>query len=198
MKNLNHKDAIRCFIAIDLPTEPKQKITHSYPTSKDKRVKWIPFSNLHLTIKFLDSLSVSTIKKIKNILGQIKFDLNLSIALHSLGVFPQKGYPRVLWISFQEKKEGKILSLFQTIEERLSVLDIPKEKRIFKPHITIARCRIYNNNDLQEFNRIKKEYEKKISPFFNEYYSIPGISLFQSQLLPTGAVYSKLWESPSS
>jgi 2'-5' RNA ligase len=71
-----------------------------------------------------------------------------------------------------------------------AALGIPAEKRPFSPHLTLAR--IKEKPDLQPLREI---VAAQPSLDFGQ-FEAPSFFLYQSQLRPSGSVYTKLAEFP--
>jgi 2'-5' RNA ligase len=85
------------------------------------------------------------------------------------------------------------LSLLQKrIDSVLEQKGFPKEKRVFNPHLTLAR--IKEDASLQN----RQEFAKLIETtyFTGKYhFEVNCVTLMRSQLLPGGAVYHRLAEA---
>jgi 2'-5' RNA ligase len=74
--------------------------------------------------------------------------------------------------------------LQHNLENRLSDVGFPKEKRSFKGHLTLGRFKEPANRDT--IRRAMAEY----SDMENERFEAGRMVLFKSDLNPSGAVYS--------
>lgn len=99
----------RHFIALTLPVEVTQSIQQLQRELRDplesSRVRWVPATNLHITLKFFGSmLSLdSDLQKVKNIMDTIASSYHsFPVELKGIGVFPKWKKPRVLHISMSE------------------------------------------------------------------------------------------------
>ncbi len=198
MNSLKEKQQLtRTFLAIDLPKNIKELIgnIHQNLTNNLKKIiKWVRPENLHLTLKFFGSI---TDKKINDIIFHIKnlnINLNMDLFIDSYGMFPLKATPKILWISFKEKKNNKLLQIFKTIEQELKKIEIPEERRPFIPHITIARLKCQEQKDLDKFKIIMEQFKKQFVYISNEHFNIKKLTLFKSKLKPSGAIYSAIKE----
>ena len=172
-------------IKVEIAKELKNFIIDLKTNLKDEKFKWVDYSNYHLTLKFLGETSENLIPQIDNVLKNIaKNNQKFSIQLSGIGVFKNISNPRVLWIGINESEE--LNSLFNSIEDKLSLLGFKKEKRDFNPHLTIARIKFLKNKKFL-LNKILNNCDKKWnqSPV-NEFI------LFESILKREGAVYNEL------
>lgn len=174
-------DTKRVFIAV----VPPENIIHSlartvsyYKKEKwGKDVKWVKPENLHLTLKFIGQLESNKMAKISSVVesaleGFGAFPLEISKLL----VFPTPLKPKIL--SAGTGENSSLIELAESIETSLLGMGIPKEKRRFKGHITLGRCKKLFAGP----QKIKDKIKKKVF-FVNE------IVVFQSVLRPDGPEY---------
>lgn len=184
--------AIRAFIALEISQPHKQKISGliSSLKSSDADIRWLAENQMHLTLKFLGNIQQDSVKNISQILRSIAMDTNaFTMDLTGIGAFPNIKHPKVIWLGI-EKGSLSINILSDKIEQGLEHLGFKREKRLFKPHLTLGRVKSLKN--------IKKLLDiiAKIKFQCEEFILINKIILFQSTLTPKGAVYSILEEYP--
>ncbi len=185
---VDSKDKIRSFIAIEFPQVLRSKLESLQRELKRQEadVKWVRPEGIHLTLKFLGSISRDEIDRISNVLaGIVPRWSPFSMKIKGLGCFPSVRNPRVLWMGIQEGA-GEVLSLQKAIEKASLEKNFPPEDRPFKPHLTLGRIRSPRRREAlmasMETNR-----DIEIGSFFAQ-----EVSLFQSELKPSGAVYTRL------
>lgn len=109
----------------------------SQPWASD--VDWTPEKNWHLTLKFLGELSAEQVEAIEHSMrdwfaeGMSYFEAEL-IAI--------KGFPQAQSGPFMVATlEATLLlqALVREIEEQLRCFEIPKDRRAFRPHITLGK-----------------------------------------------------------
>jgi 2'-5' RNA ligase len=89
----------------------------------------------------------------------------------------------VLWIGLEVPEAMK--KLYSNMEEELSRLHFPKEKRKFSPHLTIGRVK-----GLRGMEALMSVVER--TDFGPETVSVARIVAMKSDLRPTGVVYAPL------
>ena len=154
-------------------------------------IRWVASESIHLTLKFLGNVSRQMMGDIsesvrKGSQGVSPFKLGIG----ELGVFPDMRSPRVLWVGIHGDLD-KLRDLQQGIDSALVPLGFTVEKRPFTPHLTLARLREGTSPvERQSFGKLV------MNTTFDSKYEIPvkSLSLMQSQLSPSGAVYSRLDE----
>lgn len=184
----------RAFIALDLPEPIKDQIYALYETFFRKYtlfIKWVKKENLHLTLKFLGSITDEKITEIKNLLAKINYHYNLII--DSFGVFPINRMPRVFWMGLEDGNK-QLEPCFNLLEEELQKIGFAKEERRFVPHLTMARLKLKNNSELKVFDKIKEEFEKRFMQLKKGNFQVDKITLFKSELTSQGSIYTKIFE----
>ena len=178
---------IRTFIALDIP-ETVAKVALSLQSSvkvNPKAVRWERKENIHITLRYIGPTAPREVEKINRLLSEIvgqNSDLSLNIS--GTGCFPKKERPRILWLGV----DGDVVELkllVEMINSEMDQLGYPQEERNYSPHISIGRIRYPQmiTPDVTDF--LSAEYE----PIF---WNIPKINYYQSELLPSGAIYSIL------
>jgi 2'-5' RNA ligase len=183
---------IRAFIAIELPEELQSgilRLQNEFKSAGHTRVKWVTPQNIHLTLKFLGNISSEKAEEIKEVLEKAKQGIApFQLKTDKLGAFPNIRQPRVFWLGMTGELET-LLTLQQCIDKALINLGFSKEERLFSPHITIARTR--DSATREEKAEFGKSIEK--TPFTDRYtIYVASFNLMRSQLLPSGAIYSRL------
>lgn len=132
---------MRAFIGIDFAPEVKKEIFNLQQRLRKYalRGRWKHSDNFHLTLKFLDEISLTQQAQIneamqKVCLGQKPFKL----AVTSLGVFNGKEAIRVLWLGLTGDL-FELKGLQRQIDQALGPLGFAPEKRQYSPHITIGQ-----------------------------------------------------------
>jgi 2'-5' RNA ligase len=178
---------IRLFIASKIILDPSTKKHISSIRSKLHRenIKWVNTDIMHITYKFLGDTDEQLLPDIKDQLQEIaaKFP-KTSLILKGMGVFPSPFKPRVLWLGFEEN--NILTKLAESIDKQLEQLGFETENRPFKPHLTLGRIKyLKDKNTLLE---LLKNYQTC------QFQEIPinQITLFKSQLTPSGPIYTPL------
>jgi len=167
---------MRCFVAINLPEEVKEKIKKITDTLPENGIKKVAKENLHLTLKFLGEVKERAIEKVENKLSEIKFN-KFSIGLKDIGFFPSRNFIRVVWIGIGEGKE-EIEELQKKIDEKLS--ELFKKEENFEPHLTIARVK---------FLKDKKSVHRLEKIKFKDCFEVESFELMESILRREGPIY---------
>jgi RNA 2',3'-cyclic 3'-phosphodiesterase len=184
---------VRTFIAVDFPpgiiTKIENIINYFKTKTPNQDFKWVSPENLHLTIKFIGEISPKKLVQVKSIItNAFQAQPAFNISIEGLGMFPNAKQPRVIWLGITD---GETLTrIHQVIDQALIKVEIGQDQRKFNPHLTIARIQKSTSPD-----RAKKIGET-LSQFKVESLGnirIDAIHLYQSELTPTGPIYTPLF-----
>jgi 2'-5' RNA ligase len=184
-------EKIRSFIALEMPDEIRRALDEiSFNLRKELAnvpLRWVPIENIHLTLKFLGDIDQAQVQAVDEILKSLTKGLRpFDISLEDLGAFPNLQRARVLWVGVKVQAIGEFQ---QKLEERLSKLQFKPEARKFEPHLTLARVRGHaRRSDLEVIRDVILSAEAPRSQ-----PALAGtITLFRSELKPSGSVYNVL------
>ena len=174
---------IRTFIALDIPNFVVEKIFEILTSQVgDKKVKWQSKDKIHLTLKFIGDFEQKLIPELVEKLNFLNDLQTQKIELTEFGFFYTNKSPRVFWIKPVISKE--LIKTVDEIEEVLLQYDIPKEKRKFSPHLTLLKIK---NDEKVDF--LNKLITLKFEPIV---FESNLITLYKSDLHPSGAIYNSL------
>ena len=183
---------IRSFIAIELPSELKTilgSFQNEMASAGGSFVKWVSPDSIHITLKFLGNIFTEKVEAISLAIEQACAGTGpFTLKSGELGGFPNLKQPRVLWIGLHGDID-RVKLLQMSIDNNLARLGFDKEKREFTPHITLARMRDKASPaDHRKFGELimNKRFD------FRYKIDVESINLMRSQLLPGGAIYSRL------
>ena len=178
---------MRAFVGVRIDPEMAQRISEVQAQLKPRLIgiRWVGRENLHFTLKFLGAVGEEKIAPIINALEQTLRAVScFPITGRGIGVFPDIRRARILWAGL----EGKGLEpLAREVESTLEPMDFAREKRVFRPHLTIGRWR----NPVSQVERLREEIERWKDHAFGA-SRVEEVVFFQSVLKPEGAVYSPL------
>jgi 2'-5' RNA ligase len=100
---------IRAFLAIDLEPQVIEKICRSIDDLRERipAVRWVPMTNLHLTVKFFGNVEEARVEPIAAALReQLHLFPRFTINAKGLGVFPERGRPKILWVGLTGNELG--------------------------------------------------------------------------------------------
>ncbi len=181
----------RIFIAAEFP-EPLtadliKSIQHLWP-GLNQGIRWVPRYQMHLTLKFIGEYPQENIPAIQWVCQKLaEVPARITVQVSGFGVFPNRQNPSVLWAGLQ--KAESLICLQENLDKEMEILGIAREKRAFKPHLTLARIKPYF--PAEHFKRLFSPLNLSDAAFNQETY-IEKITLFESQLSREGAIYQKI------
>jgi 2'-5' RNA ligase len=177
---------MRLFIAVDLPNEIRKKLADVQrelrPASAG--VRWVAPESIHITLKFIGETPEKMLEDIDTALNGFTW-LPFTITVRGVGFFPGNRSPRVFWAGLEAPT---MKDMAEELDTRMERLGFDKEKRAFRPHITLARARDTRiDSSLVAASEPYQQYD------FGSFLA-DRVFLFQSTLHPSGAVYERLKE----
>ncbi|NIN69358.1 MAG: RNA 2',3'-cyclic phosphodiesterase [Anaerolineae bacterium] len=186
-------EQIRTFVAIELDDGLKKRLTEAQDLLKGRGiadlVRWVKPGGIHLTLKFLGNVPADRINEIIVAINQGSRGIRpFALSFGRLGCFPSPSRPNVIWIGVDGDTET-LTRLQGGIENRLSTLGHPPEKRKYTPHLTLGR--VARHVETGERRQLGRLIEKQSIDLLGE-MTVLEVSLMKSELSPAGAKYSRL------
>ncbi|MBQ9454008.1 MAG: RNA 2',3'-cyclic phosphodiesterase [Desulfovibrio sp.] len=177
------KDAlVRAFVAVNVSEPAASELERFLDGLKPlARLRWVSREQFHITLRFLGEQTQQTIERVKGSLRHVQF-APFEVALSYGGAFPGIRKPYVLWLSGKHGMEH-LSALAEDVNNAIDHVGLPREKRAFKPHLTLART---DGTLLPPALLTKLENPPIIA------WRCEGFELMRSRLTPRGAVYSKI------
>ena len=180
-------DEVRCFVAIEVP-KPVQALLEPVQTrlqSEIRKVSWTKSGNFHLTLKFLGDVHSEAMSAVSEAVENVAAPQSpFSIEFGGIGAFPTLARPRVIWIGIKHGA-ATVSHLAKAVDLELKHLGFPTDNR-FHPHLTLGRLRSPMN--LQPLKSVLRKYDT----IDGATVRVNEITVMQSQLHPTGAIYTPL------
>jgi RNA 2',3'-cyclic 3'-phosphodiesterase len=167
---------LRLFVALELPADIRSQIV-SVDTPNTRA---IPLEALHVTLAFLGSRPPSDVDAISRVLQAEADTPAPRLATAGTVVLP-RGRPRVIAVALDDP-DGTLGALQGRVSAGLAAAGVYKpEKRPFRAHVTTSRLR-----PRALLPRIDHSWPDGIG------FTADRLTLFRSQLHPTGARYTAL------
>jgi RNA 2',3'-cyclic 3'-phosphodiesterase len=197
---------MRLFVAIELPPSwlgglgelqsRMQAALQADTQLRDTKVRWVKPDSIHLTLKFIGEVAPDRLEAIKGQLaGAVPDSPNIALSFWRAGSFSDRRSPRVIWAGIDSPQREELYALAASIETWLGAAGVPRERRAFTPHLTLARL----PQELPDAIRTRVAevttavQAPEITPFV-----VHSVSLIQSHLGPGGARYERLMAYPIS
>lgn len=176
----------RLFLAIDIPDYVRTSLS-TLQEETWKGFHWVPFERFHLTLKFIGDIPGQYQSKIEAAIEPIEVQPFL-LPIEGLGVFPTMGHPHAVWAGVSTA-HPRLFQLHKRIEDALFNIGIEPEKRIYHPHITVARVNHAADETVRQF--IKRHPDFGAAPF-----KVETFHLMRSELLDGKRHYTveRTWE----
>lgn len=180
---------MRLFVAADLPDEVRDAVA-----AEQKRIasslrgagalKWTKPEHSHLTLVFLGDVADLRVPAVVETVNRDVELVPFDVTLESIGVFPPRGAPRVLWLGIG-RGAGALADLQRAIADRIAALGLPLEQRAFHAHLTLARWR--ESRPADRARAVKAAPRGVVARA-----RVDGATLYQSRLSPAGSTYVPL------
>ncbi|MCP4083136.1 MAG: RNA 2',3'-cyclic phosphodiesterase [Planctomycetaceae bacterium] len=132
---------IRSFIAIDIPSDAARGLGRVIRRMAQKwpEYRWADPQTLHLTLNFLGNVPDEKLPRVCEILREtLANHSRFSFELQGLGAFPKATRPKVIWVGVGEGK-SPLSRLFYDFAQNLEELRLDRDRKAFRPHISLAR-----------------------------------------------------------
>ena len=180
---------IRAFLALDPPEEILREIGRIQDRLRkliQGDFRWVRPEGIHLTLKFFGDVPENAVANISAVAGRAAAAVgSFELAIGGTGVFPDPSRPRVVYLGMSGEV-ARLVTFQQRLERALGEIGFPPEERPFRPHLTLGRIKSPKGLiGLAE----ALEKEKMVTAGM---FTASGLNLFQSDLTPRGAVYTRL------
>ena len=188
---------MRLFLAIDLDEAARRALgaeqARLAQLVRGSPLKFVRPEQLHVTLVFLGEVAPDRATAVRAAVEAPLEGAPFEAVFDTLGTFPPRGAPRVLWIG-ATTGAAEMIALQQHLAARVTALGIEIERRAFHPHLTLGRWRESHPRD-----RVAVVESPRLRPGVRVF--VDGVTLYQSRLSPAGAAYTSLaratLESPS-
>lgn len=179
---LNMQPKNNFFFALTIPEEacPALRLVQEHLPKDGIRYSLTRY--FHITLKFLGELdemqALQVQLKGKEVVERMKFSPeDLEMAFSYVGVFRRNSEPSVIWAGVE--MNSVFFDLQRNLEEALEPVGFRRDKKRFRPHITLARVRdVERSTSLETLESLNHLGVKHTS------FSVNELSLMQSHLVP--------------
>ncbi len=182
----------RLFIAVDLSIQVVERLatlqaelnaTVADQWGEAVRLGTVKAPNIHLTLKFLGDTAPEMLPVIQETLRVLCRPLfPFEVECRGVGAFPELARAQILWAGVDETSAEVLGLLHRALQRDLVKIGVEKERRPFRPHVTLARVK----------SEESRSFEELLTPLeavsFGKSF-IKDLILFESRLEPSGARY---------
>jgi len=185
---------LRLFLAVDLPLPLLQSVVDGVEKLKKSvgrgsRFRWLATQNIHITLKFLGEVEKSQLEQFSGCCAAIEWS-TFVLKLGGSGYFPSVKRPHVFWQGFSAGID-EMRGLLSQVERCAVGIGVLKDFRPYTPHLTLARIKpSKDGNAVAVFRQLQKKADDLLP--VGSSFPVTAFSLYQSQLTPAGAVYTRL------
>ena len=181
---------MRLFVALDLTPEVRAALVALLQKLQRAAadIRWVNPEGLHLTLKFIGEAPPEKLSPIQEALAGVTSPAPVELDFSSVGYFPNERRPRVFWVGV--RASDNLAPLAAQLEAVLEPLGIPRENRPYVPHLTLGRFKSPTG-----LARLQQEIAQLPSTQFGRVQA-EEFYLYQSQLSPRGARYTRLETFP--
>ncbi|MDD1710809.1 MAG: RNA 2',3'-cyclic phosphodiesterase [Methanoregulaceae archaeon] len=179
---------VRLFVAIDLPTDIRErlKVPQEHLKKSTARLNPVDPALIHITLKFIGEVPQDAIGKIIGVLSGVSFS-PFDLRVTGIGSNNPR-QPRVIWCTIEDG--GGSAALHAKVEDVLSTVGIARDDRPFRPHATIAR--------VKQGDPTLPGWIRAIPPGDFGTCTVNRFRLKKSTLTPGGPIYETILEVPTS
>jgi RNA 2',3'-cyclic 3'-phosphodiesterase len=184
---------IRTFLAVNISVAIRRRAVELQKKLRQSEVDatWTEPENMHVTMQFLGDVDDALIPEVcQRVISTAAAFAPFQMSLAQAGAFPSLGRPRTVWIGVDEGHQ-ELVDLQFALQESLVEMRFPRERRTYKPHLTIARIREGGPRQ-QRLSELITHYED----FKTESCAVAEAIIFSSYLERSGPTYQVMGRAP--
>lgn len=183
----------RLFAAVELGRESRDRVAveqHRLGRLVDRSaLRWVGRDQLHVTLVFLGEVATDRVPAIVAAISPAFALIPFQIVFGGVGVFPDRGRPRALWLGLHGGVEP-LAALQAQVTARCASVGCAVDARPFTPHLTLARFRDGRPSDRSRLLG-GQGGERVIAS-----EQVREVVLFESRLSETGTAHAALCRAP--
>jgi 2'-5' RNA ligase len=179
----------RMFCAFELPEALRSRIYEHARRLRDATpevaASWSRPENIHLTLNFFGNVDQVKVPAISAAATRVVSEFSpIQLEVARTGAFPRPSWPQVLFVGVQDPS-GALAKLQGQLADEFAREGFPKEDRVFRPHLTIARVR--KPHDAARLAQTHFEMS-----FDTVELTLTELILFRSELSSKGSKYTAI------
>ena len=172
----------RAFVSVDISPNEALVALLDQLREGDPKLKVVKSSNLHVTLKFLGDTDEGMVEDIVGTMEESAKGVGpFSVRLQGMGAFPSLSSMRVVWVGIEDGK--RLAEMADKMDGLFAQLGFKREKRAFRPHLTVARARGTAGAVVGDIIAASTATD------YGE-YRVDRVALKKSVLTPHGPIYS--------
>ncbi|MFH2057278.1 MAG: RNA 2',3'-cyclic phosphodiesterase [Pseudomonadota bacterium] len=184
------RNTIRTFVAIPIPKNISLFLNKIQGEIRENQIKasWVRTSSMHLTLRFIKETANEDVAPIIHAMKATAVTCApFTLSAGGVGGFPDIKKARVIWSGVRGQMDS--LKRVQLIlEKNLGRAGLQADKKRFSPHVTLGRFK--DRKDSMTLANIIENFE----PYESDPCLMKKMVLFKSDLKPSGAVHTPLFE----
>lgn len=176
---------MRLFVALEIPVAVRNTISTLISDFRElaPEVRWARPESLHVTLRFIGEVEPEKVGAIRVALGGATFREQVALGFRGIHFFLSKRF-LVLWVGLEDSAE--LQSLASHVDRKLIAVGIPREERVYTPHVTLAR-----SNNPEIITKLRPVIDQNSQRNFGSFQATQ-FHLIESKLKASGAEYTTL------
>ena len=172
---------MRVFVALELPQKTKDNLERSSNQFAEfaKGGNFIPKDNFHITLHFLGNVLPSDLIYIQSAMDAVKDLPAPELAVTQFAMLRASDI-----VCAKLRQSAELLTLHDTLGEKLEANGFEVEHRAYRPHVTLIRKKDFG----LPFSEVTKSVKVYNMPFYAD-----GVVLYESVFGEQGVTYKELY-----
>jgi len=179
---------IRSFVAVNIDDAVRASLAAEVERLKAGRaiVRWVKPESFHLTLKFIGEIPMDLVPRAADVVERcVEGVAPFEVEFRGVGALPRPEKPRIVYADVLDPG-GFLAALAKALNEQMSDLGLRREKRSFKPHLTLGRVKSLKGT-AELLQLMAEDAEKAFGTL-----QVSDVCLMMSELRPSGAEYTVL------
>jgi RNA 2',3'-cyclic 3'-phosphodiesterase len=178
----------RSFISIDIGAGKALSELCNELRAINSPLKVVDPNIMHITLKFLGEIEERQVPSIVDAMRASSEGTDqFNFSLEGMGAFPNRNKIRVVWVGIVDP--GPLGTIARRLDDNLAALGFEKERRRFKPHLTVARAKSREGID-----EVREIIDRREEQSFGS-QTVESLRLKRSVLGPRGPTYHTMEEA---
>jgi RNA 2',3'-cyclic 3'-phosphodiesterase len=196
MSESNEPRFERLFVALSAPDEVRSEIEEAQNELRgalpNGSVRWTRSEHFHLTLRFLGNVAVNRLHALSGKLRDTCRDFApMRVRVERIGFFPERGFPRVIWVSVYDERQ-QLIQLHRAIQTATLEFTSEPAENSLAGHITLGRAKKIRRKEAD----ILTSFATRIGQRSFGEWTADRVELLRSELLPNGAHHTVLTTFP--